>query len=225
MTGWRLGWAVLPEALAPAVERLGMHYFLCASAPAQHAALAAFTPESLAICEERRTELAARRALVLEGLERIGLPVPAPPERRVLRLLRRRRHWPRRLGVLRPRARRGPRRAHARQGLRRPQRRHARAPLLRRLPRRAAGRPPAPRRVRRVASLVAVRCGGALARSGPATHRARGVPRDPRPGARRMRTGPFSWGAGGKLALCASYVLHPPGERAATRHPGTRAFA
>ena len=79
MTGWRLGWAVLPEALAPAVERLGMHYFLCASAPAQHAALAAFTPESLAICEERRTELAARRALVLEGLERIGLPVPAPP--------------------------------------------------------------------------------------------------------------------------------------------------
>ena len=79
MTGWRLGWAVLPEALAPAVERLGMHYFLCASAPAQQAALAAFTPESLAICEERRTELAARRALVLEGLERIGLPVPAPP--------------------------------------------------------------------------------------------------------------------------------------------------
>ena len=57
-----------------------MHYFLSASAPAQHAALAAFTPESLALCEERRAELAARRALVLDGLERIGLPVPAIPD-------------------------------------------------------------------------------------------------------------------------------------------------
>ena len=80
MTGWRLGWAVLPEALVGAIEKLAMHYFLCASAPAQHAALAAFTPASLALCEERRTELAARRALVLDGLERIGLPVPAIPD-------------------------------------------------------------------------------------------------------------------------------------------------
>jgi aspartate/methionine/tyrosine aminotransferase len=80
MTGWRLGWAVLPEALVPVVERLAMNYFLCASAPAQHAALAAFTPESLALCEERRLELAARRALVLDGLAAIGLPVPVEPD-------------------------------------------------------------------------------------------------------------------------------------------------
>jgi aspartate/methionine/tyrosine aminotransferase len=80
MTGWRLGWAILPEALVPAVEKLAMNYFLCASTPAQHAALAAFTPESLAVCEERRAEFAARRTLVLEGLERIGLPVPAVPD-------------------------------------------------------------------------------------------------------------------------------------------------
>jgi len=80
MTGWRLGWAVLPEVLVEPVSRLAMHYFLSASAPAQQAALAAFTPESLALCEERRKELAARRALVLEGLERIGLPVPAIPD-------------------------------------------------------------------------------------------------------------------------------------------------
>lgn len=44
MTGWRLGWAVLPEVLVPAIEKLAMNYFLCASAPAQQAALAAFTP-------------------------------------------------------------------------------------------------------------------------------------------------------------------------------------
>ena len=80
MTGWRLGWAVLPEPLVPAFERLAMHYFLSASAPAQQAALAAFTPESLALCEQRRAELAVRRALVLDALERIGLPVPAIPD-------------------------------------------------------------------------------------------------------------------------------------------------
>ncbi|ALJ19681.1 aminotransferase class I/II-fold pyridoxal phosphate-dependent enzyme [Microbacterium sp. No. 7] len=80
MTGWRLGWAVVPETLVTAVERLAMNYFLCASTPVQHAALAAFTPESLAICEQRRVELAARRALVLEGLADIGLPVPVVPD-------------------------------------------------------------------------------------------------------------------------------------------------
>jgi aspartate/methionine/tyrosine aminotransferase len=80
MTGWRLGWVVLPDRLVPAIEKLAMNYFLCASTPAQHAALAAFTPESLAVCEQRRAELAARRALVLDGLERIGLPVPAAPD-------------------------------------------------------------------------------------------------------------------------------------------------
>ncbi|MFJ2171527.1 pyridoxal phosphate-dependent aminotransferase [Streptomyces sp. NPDC087851] len=80
MTGWRLGWCVVPDALVPAMERLAQNYFLCASAPAQHAALACFTPESLAVGEARRVEFAQRRALVLDGLDRIGLPVPVPPD-------------------------------------------------------------------------------------------------------------------------------------------------
>ncbi|MFI6703552.1 pyridoxal phosphate-dependent aminotransferase [Streptomyces sp. NPDC050509] len=80
MTGWRLGWCVVPDALVPAMERLAQNYFLCASAPAQYAALACFTPESLAVCEARRVEFAQRRALVLDGLDRIGLPVPVPPD-------------------------------------------------------------------------------------------------------------------------------------------------
>lgn len=80
MTGWRLGWGIVPAELVPAMERLSMNYFLCASAPAQQAALACFTPESLAICEDRRSELQARRALVLSGLARIGLPVPVLPD-------------------------------------------------------------------------------------------------------------------------------------------------
>ncbi|CAH0177873.1 Aspartate aminotransferase [Microbacterium oxydans] len=80
MTGWRLGWAILPESLVPAVERLAVNYFLSASAPAQQAAIAAFAPESLAICEERRIELAARRRIVLDGLDAIGLRVPVVPD-------------------------------------------------------------------------------------------------------------------------------------------------
>ncbi|SPF06793.1 pyridoxal phosphate-dependent aminotransferase [Streptomyces sp. MA5143a] len=80
MTGWRLGWCVVPEPLVPALERLAQNYFLCASAPAQLAALACFTPESLAVCEARRVEFTERRALVLDGLRRIGLPVPVPPD-------------------------------------------------------------------------------------------------------------------------------------------------
>lgn len=80
MTGWRLGWAVLPAGLVPAVEKLAMNYFLCASAPAQQAALACFTPETLALCEERRLELGERRRIVLTGLTGIGLPVPVEPD-------------------------------------------------------------------------------------------------------------------------------------------------
>lgn len=80
MTGWRLGWAVLPEALLPALERLAMNFFLSASAPVQQAALACFTSESLAEYERRRIELVGRRQLVLDGLAEIGLPVPVVPD-------------------------------------------------------------------------------------------------------------------------------------------------
>lgn len=80
MTGWRLGWMVVPETLVDPVERLAMNFFLSASNPAQQAALACFAPETLAICEERRVELGRRRRLVLDGLARIGLPVPVKPD-------------------------------------------------------------------------------------------------------------------------------------------------
>ncbi|BBH70242.1 aminotransferase [Actinoplanes sp. OR16] len=80
LTGWRLGWCVLPEPLIPAVERLAQNLYICASTPAQVAALSCFTPEALTVCEQRRAEFAARRALVLDGLSRIGLPVPVPPD-------------------------------------------------------------------------------------------------------------------------------------------------
>ncbi|MEC5160526.1 aspartate/methionine/tyrosine aminotransferase [Janthinobacterium sp. CG_S6] len=80
MTGWRLGWCIAPAEMIPVLERLAQNYYICPSTLAQHAALACFLPETIAICESRREELVARRALVLEGLARIGLPVPVPPD-------------------------------------------------------------------------------------------------------------------------------------------------
>jgi aspartate/methionine/tyrosine aminotransferase len=76
MTGWRLGWCVVQSEMTQIMERLAQNYFICPSSLAQHAALAAFEPETIAICESRRHELTDRRSLVLQGLESIGLPVP-----------------------------------------------------------------------------------------------------------------------------------------------------
>jgi aspartate/methionine/tyrosine aminotransferase len=70
----------VPDELVPVVERLAQNYYICPSALSQQAALACFTPGSLAVCEARRVEFAQRRQLVLEGLARIGLPVPVPPD-------------------------------------------------------------------------------------------------------------------------------------------------
>lgn len=80
MTGWRLGWLVLPEALVPAVEKLAQNLYICASSPAQHAALACFEPDSLAECERRREAFRARRDFVVPALDRLGLSVPVPPD-------------------------------------------------------------------------------------------------------------------------------------------------
>jgi aspartate/methionine/tyrosine aminotransferase len=80
MTGWRLGWLVLPPALVEPVERLAQNLYICPSALAQHAALGCFEAQTLALCEHRRGELQRRRDRVLEGLTRVGLPVPVAPD-------------------------------------------------------------------------------------------------------------------------------------------------
>jgi aspartate/methionine/tyrosine aminotransferase len=80
MTGWRLGWVVLPPALVPAVEKLAQNLYICASSLAQHAALACFEPAAIAEYERRRGEFQRRRDVVLDGLERIGLKVPVAPD-------------------------------------------------------------------------------------------------------------------------------------------------
>lgn len=80
MTGWRLGWLVLPAALVPAVEKLAQNLFICASTVAQRAAMACFEPESIAEYERRRGEFRARRDLVVPALNAMGLNVPVPPD-------------------------------------------------------------------------------------------------------------------------------------------------
>jgi aspartate/methionine/tyrosine aminotransferase len=80
MTGWRLGWLVLPASLVPAVEKLAQNLYICASSVAQAAALACFEPASLAEYERRRAAFKARRDFIVPALERLGLPVPVPPD-------------------------------------------------------------------------------------------------------------------------------------------------
>ncbi|MDG0026171.1 pyridoxal phosphate-dependent aminotransferase [Trinickia sp. Y13] len=80
MTGWRLGWLVVPTAMVGAFEKLAQNLFICASALAQHAALACFEPETIAIYEGRRLEFKHRRDFIVPALERLGFSVPVMPD-------------------------------------------------------------------------------------------------------------------------------------------------
>ena len=79
MTGWRLGWLVAPERHVREIEKLAQNLYIAPSTLAQHAALAAFHPATIAIFEHRRREFQARRDLMLPGLERLGFGVAAQP--------------------------------------------------------------------------------------------------------------------------------------------------
>ncbi len=80
MTGWRLGWLVVPEALVPAIERLAQNLFICANTVSQHAALACFDSESIAEYERRRAEFKARRDWFIPQLAQAGFEVPVMPD-------------------------------------------------------------------------------------------------------------------------------------------------
>ncbi len=80
MTGWRLGWMVVPDAMVPVVERLAQNLFICASTVSQQAALACFEAESIAEYERRRAEFKARRDYFIPALQALGLSVPVMPD-------------------------------------------------------------------------------------------------------------------------------------------------
>ena len=80
MTGWRLGWMVVPDAMVPVVERLAQNLFICASTVSQQAALACFEAESITEYERRRAEFKARRDYFIPALQSLGLSVPVMPD-------------------------------------------------------------------------------------------------------------------------------------------------
>ncbi len=80
MTGWRLGWLVVPDALVSPVERLAQNLYICPSTVSQHAALACFEPDSIAEYERRRAEFKARRDYFIPALRSLGFEVPVEPD-------------------------------------------------------------------------------------------------------------------------------------------------
>jgi aspartate/methionine/tyrosine aminotransferase len=80
MTGWRLGWAVVPERYFDAFDRLAQNLFISSSEIAQKAALAAFHPETIALLEQRREAYRAQRDYLLPALRELGFDIPVTPE-------------------------------------------------------------------------------------------------------------------------------------------------
>lgn len=80
MTGWRLGWLVVPQQAVSVFEKLAQNLMICASALAQHAALACFESDTLAIYDERRRVLTARRDAIIPQLKALGFGIPVIPD-------------------------------------------------------------------------------------------------------------------------------------------------
>ena len=80
MTGWRLGWLLVPEVLRRTVDCLTGNFTICPPVLAQHAAVAAFTPEAIAEAEDHLHHYAHNRDLLVSGLHRLGITRLAPAD-------------------------------------------------------------------------------------------------------------------------------------------------
>ncbi|WP_293236638.1 pyridoxal phosphate-dependent aminotransferase [Mycolicibacterium sp.] len=80
MTGWRLGWLLVPPALRRAVDRLTGNFSICPPTLPQLAAVAAFLPESAAEADDLVGQYAVNRDMLLRGLPDIGLSRLAPAD-------------------------------------------------------------------------------------------------------------------------------------------------
>ncbi len=78
MTGWRIGWMVVPESQIRTVERLAQNMFICPPHASQIAALAAL--DCIDELEANRATYAENRRLMLEGLPKAGFSKIAPPD-------------------------------------------------------------------------------------------------------------------------------------------------
>ncbi len=80
MTGWRLGWMLVPAPLRRAVERLTANLTICPPTVSQYAAVAAFTPESTVELDGHVRRYARNRELLVDGLAARGVTDVAPPD-------------------------------------------------------------------------------------------------------------------------------------------------
>jgi aspartate/methionine/tyrosine aminotransferase len=80
MTGWRLGWMLVPERLRRAVDVLTGNFTICPPVLSQHAAVAAFSPESYDEADAHVARYAKNRALLLDGLPKLGIDRLAPAD-------------------------------------------------------------------------------------------------------------------------------------------------
>lgn len=80
MTGWRLGWVVAPDWAVDALDRMAQNLYIAAPTVAQHAALAAFSDETLEILEQRKDQFRARRDFLLPALRDLGLKIEVCPQ-------------------------------------------------------------------------------------------------------------------------------------------------
>ncbi len=80
MTGWRIGWMLVPERMRRPVDVLTGNFTICPPVLAQHAAIAAFDDASYAECDSHVARYAENRQLLLEGLPRLGIDKLAPAD-------------------------------------------------------------------------------------------------------------------------------------------------
>ncbi len=80
MTGWRVGWLIVPEEFVEVTERLAQNIFIATATHSQYAALAAFDPHTLSELECRRAEFENRRDFLYNALLRLGFKIPIKPD-------------------------------------------------------------------------------------------------------------------------------------------------
>jgi len=80
MTGWRIGWLVVPERFIDPVERLAQNIFISTASHSQYAAIEAFSSNNIAELENRKAEFEARRNYLYQQLIRLGFDISVKPE-------------------------------------------------------------------------------------------------------------------------------------------------
>jgi aspartate/methionine/tyrosine aminotransferase len=79
MTGWRVGWLVVPQALVPVMDRLAQNLYISAPTVAQHAAIAALAPSVRPLLDARRDEFRRRRDYLYAALGALGFGIASAP--------------------------------------------------------------------------------------------------------------------------------------------------